>query len=101
MSVAYPDCFGKEAVKQVSCPQGNIAYKLKFIGEKTPHRAPPCEELDLPYDIEHAFVQKVTLSTNTAATRGALFDSNMHQMSSGVLAWLSVWSKVQTCIWPS
>ena len=23
------------------------------------------------------------------------------QLSSGVLAWLSVWSEVQTCIWPS
>ena len=22
-------------------------------------------------------------------------------LSSGVLAWLSVWSEVQTCIWPS
>ena len=22
-------------------------------------------------------------------------------LSGGVLAWLSVWSKVQTCIWPS
>jgi len=23
------------------------------------------------------------------------------KQSGGVLAWLSVWSKVQTCIWPS
>jgi len=23
------------------------------------------------------------------------------KLSRGVLAWLSVWSKVQTCIWPS
>jgi len=23
------------------------------------------------------------------------------KLSSGVLAWLSAWSKVQTCIWPS
>jgi len=23
------------------------------------------------------------------------------KLSSGVLAWLSVWSDVQTCIWPS
>jgi len=23
------------------------------------------------------------------------------KLSSGVLAWLSVWSEVQTCIWPS
>jgi len=24
-----------------------------------------------------------------------------YKLSGGVLAWLSVWSKVQTCIWPS
>jgi len=23
------------------------------------------------------------------------------KLSAGMLAWLSVWSKVQTCIWPS
>jgi len=29
--------------------------------EKTPHRAPPCEELDPPYDIKLVFfVQKIT-----------------------------------------
>jgi len=28
-------------------------------GEKTPHRAPPCEELDPPYDVKLAFVQKI------------------------------------------
>ena len=27
--------------------------------------------------------------------------SGLQKLSSGVLAWLSVWSKVQTCIWPS
>jgi len=27
--------------------------------KKTPHRAPPCEELDAPYDIELVFAQKV------------------------------------------
>jgi len=25
----------------------------------------------------------------------------LEKLSGGVLAWLSVWSKVQTCIWPS
>jgi len=27
--------------------------------------------------------------------------SGLQKLSSGVLAWLSVWSEVQTCIWPS
>ena len=29
-------------------------------GEKTPHRAPPCEELDPSYDIKLVVVQKIT-----------------------------------------
>ena len=29
-------------------------------GEKIPHRAPPCEELDPPYTIKLVFVQKIT-----------------------------------------
>jgi len=28
-------------------------------GEKIPHRAPPYEELDPPYDIKLVFVQKI------------------------------------------
>ena len=52
---------------------------------QTPHMAPPCEELDPPYDIKlvfcaeklHMFLEK---STKTAATRAALFDSNIHQI---------------------
>ena len=27
--------------------------------------------------------------------------SGLQKLSGGVLAWLSVWSRVQTCIWPS
>jgi len=50
--------------------------------KKTPHRAPPCEELDPPYDIKLVFfVLKITgKSTKTAANRAALFESNMHQI---------------------
>jgi len=41
--------------------------------------------LDPPYDIRLVFVQKITLvlrkiNKKTAATRAALFDSNMHQI---------------------
>jgi len=45
---------------------------------KTPHRAPPYEELDPPYDIKLVLVQKITFSLEksmeTAATRAALLD---------------------------
>jgi len=51
---------------------------------KTPHRAPPCEELDPMYDIKLVLCRKLHLllgkSTETAATRAALFDSNMCQI---------------------
>ena len=46
--------------------------------------APPCEELDPPYDIELVFVQKITCVlrkiNKSAAIRVALSDSNMHQI---------------------
>jgi len=50
---------------------------------ETPQRAPTCEELD-PLCV---FVQKIYYlflgkSTKTAATRAAIFDSNMHQIVS-------------------
>jgi len=44
--------------------------------KKNPHRAPPCEELDPPYDIMLVLCRKLHLfsgkSTKTAATRAAL-----------------------------
>ena len=54
-------------------------------GEKNPHKAAPCEELDPPYDIKLVFVQTIASvlrkkTTKTAANRAALFDSNMHQI---------------------
>jgi len=48
--------------------------------DTTPHRAPPCEELDpatMFFFVSHLFLGK---STKTAATRAALFDSNTHQI---------------------
>jgi len=50
---------------------------------QTTHWAPPpCDELDPQYDIKLVFVQKITfvlrkLDKKTAATRAALFDSNV------------------------
>jgi len=61
--------------------RGETGDALMYI---TPHRSPACEDLDSPYDIKlilcrklHSFLGK---STKTAATRAALFDSNMHQI---------------------
>ena len=65
-------------------PWGYGAYGGDCPRRETRHRAPACEELDPPYDTKLVFVQKVTFvlrkSTKTAATRAALFDSNMHQI---------------------
>jgi len=45
--------------------------------KKTPHRAPPCEELDPPYDTKLVFVQEITFVhrkwTKRTATRAAIF----------------------------
>jgi len=68
-------------------PQGNGGDCPR---RNTPHRAPPGEDFDPPYDIKLVFVQKITFvlseSTKTAATRAALFDSNMHQ----IVCWLGL-----------
>ena len=54
-------------------PQGNGGDCPR---RNTPHRAPPGEDFDPPYDIKLVFVQKITLvlreSTKTVATRAAL-----------------------------
>jgi len=61
--------------------RGETGDALMYI---TPHRSPACEDLDSPYDIKlilcrklHSFLGK---STKTAATKAALFDSNMQQI---------------------
>jgi len=47
-------------------------------------RAPPCEELDPPYDIKLAFVQKTTFVlrkiNKNCCHQSCPFDSNMHQI---------------------
>ena len=43
----------------------------------------------------------VTTTTTTTTIFRPLYRSTCKKLSSEVLAWLSVWSEVQTCIWPS
>ena len=55
----------------------NRAMVATAPGEKTPHMAPPREELDSPYDIELVFVQQITsvlrkINKKTAANRSVL-----------------------------
>jgi len=61
---------------------------------KTPHKAPPCEDLDQPYDIKPVFVQKITfvlrkINKNCCYQTSTLFESKMHQtvcrLSAGAL----------------
>jgi len=52
--------------------------------EKNSSQAPPSEKMDPPYDIRLVLCRKLHLfigkSTKTAATRAALFGSNMYQI---------------------
>ena len=89
----------------------------------TPRRAPPCQELDPPYDIKLVFVQKITfvlrkinkncchqsctfrLQYAFSALTLLVWRQEGHpackKLSGEVLVWLSVWSEVQTCICPA
>jgi len=70
-------------------PFGWIIYHGAVVatapGEKTPHRTPPCEELNPLYDIKLVFEQKITFVLRKIKqklmppARAALFDCNMHQ----------------------
>jgi len=47
------------------------------------------------------FSKVVVIIDNLTLTGGRKGIRPVKKLSGGVLAWLSVWSKVQTCIWPS
>ena len=50
------------------------------------------------------FIPRVAFSALTLLVgrqEGHPARKNLSNLSGGVLAWLSVWSEVQTCIWPS
>jgi len=59
-------------------------WSTVYNAGRKPRAPSPCKGLHPPYDIKLAFVQKITFllrkSTKTAATRAALFDSNMRQI---------------------
>ena len=61
-------------------PQGNDGDCPR---RKTPHRAPPCEELDPPCDIKLVFVQKITFVlrkiNKNCCHHICTFDSNIMQ----------------------
>ena len=46
-------------------------------------------------------VKRVCVSLKVIECFAIVIDWSVSQQSGGVLAWLSVWSKVQTCVWPS
>jgi len=47
------------------------------------------------------FVESVAFSALTLLVGWQEGHPAHKKLNSGVLAWLSAWSKVQTCIWPS
>jgi len=50
---------------------------------------------------KHFYLLKVTFSALTLLVGQQEGHPACKKLSGGVLAWLSVWSAVQTCIWPS
>ena len=68
------------------------------------------EVILIPFYPLNIFHQKIYISTINALVHSVLWCCwfggrkgvwPVKKLSGGVLAWLSVWSKVQTCIWPS
>ena len=57
-----------------------------------------CSEYFLAYNFNTHIVPSVLLTLLVGLQEG---HPACKKLSSGVLAWLSVWSEVQTCIWPS
>jgi len=51
---------------------------------------------DIPYNLQQAAFSALTLLVGRQEGHPAC-----KKLSGGVLAWLSVWSEMQTCIWPS
>jgi len=85
-----------------------------------------CHAVDIGYQVKHALLAlpyaslcicrasvRLSVAANSIATAGLLLFAltllvgrqeghpASKKLSGGVLAWLSVWSEVQTCIWPS
>jgi len=103
---AISSCTEYTATHRRRLPWGNGG---DWPRRKTPHRAPPCEELDPPYDIKRVLCRKLRLflakSTKTAATEAALFcfQYTANRLSAGALPrphWGSLQrsSRLHSCI---
>jgi len=55
--------------------------------------------LDIPYTLQQA--GRIAFSALALLVARQEGHPACKKLSCGVLAWLSVWSEVQTCIWPS
>jgi len=75
-----------------SGPWGSTTVTVLYTGSQT------CTELT-------GFIQNTVLAAAFSALTLLVGRQEGHpackKLSAGVLAWLSVWSEVQTCIWPS
>jgi len=61
----------------------------------------PKLDSDILYYYYHMSVQSNAFSALTLLVGRQERHPACKKLSGGVLAWLSVWSEVQTCIWPS
>jgi len=53
------------------------------------------------YNFRHIFIPYIAFSALALLVGRQEEHPACKKQSGGVLAWLSVWSEVQTCIWPS
>ena len=67
-----------------------------YLGQNVHSTLGPIKQIRIHAVEEHNAFSALTLLVGRQEGHPAF-----KKLSSGVLAWLSVWSKVQTCIWPS
>jgi len=86
--------------------------KSAAAGAREPDHVPPLqrdrptapEAVQLPIDVKNVFTFFILVTLSFSALTLLVTQQERHRvknLSGGVLTWLSVWSEVQTCIWPS
>ena len=84
-----------------------VTHQLQVERRTGKVRRPETDVLPLCHATSHVLYNFTTHLQRTAFSALTLLVGRQEgrpackQQSGGVLAWLSVWSEVQTCIWPS
>jgi len=86
-------CTFSSGITIIFGPPANIRYGLTVLIHNSGHFGPP---LPLPFGPPFYAFSALTLLVGRQEGHPA-----SKKLSGGMLVWLYVWSKVQTCIWPS